>query len=199
MTSGSPRRRRTLEESWDIETEDGLLRVRVLRNALQGIEASAFGAMRACHDAISNGWFLTCEADAVPQLQRVKALMGTTAGAAAMRVVEGFVVHRFGDMARDAASAGGAFAVQMNLLFNAYAHDEHRADHAGRGGAAWDIPARWFGLLSSGEAHHARHHLHPTLACNSPHGAQEDWVFGAILLLERCGLVWEVRRRPKTE
>jgi len=110
-----------------------------------------------------------------------------------------FVVHRFGDMARDAASAGGAFAVQMNLLFNAYAHDEHRADHAGRGGAAWDIPARWFGLLSSGEAHHARHHLHPTLACNSPHGAQEDWVFGAILLLERCGLVWEVRRRPKTE
>ena len=84
------------EESWDIETEDGLLRVRVLRNALQGIEASAFGAMRACHDAISNGWFLTCEADAVPQLQRVKALMGTTAGAAAMRVVEGFVVHRFG-------------------------------------------------------------------------------------------------------
>ena len=115
-----------------------------------------------------------------------------------------FVVHRFGDMARDAASAGGAFAVQMNLLFNAYAHDEHRADDARRSGganagAAWDIPLRWFAVLSGGESHHARHHQHPTLACNSPHGIREDWVFGVIVLFERCGLVWDVRRKPKSE
>ena len=32
------------------------------------------------------------------------------------------------DSAALAATLGSAFAVQMNLLFNAYAHDEHRAD-----------------------------------------------------------------------
>ena len=110
-----------------------------------------------------------------------------------------FVVTRFGELTVTAATLGSAFAVQMNLLFNAYSHDEHRGDRcAGGRCAAWDIPFRWFGLLSGGESHHARHHQHPTLACNAPaHLAHQDWVFGVILLLERCGLVWDVRKAPR--
>ena len=110
-----------------------------------------------------------------------------------------FVVTRFGELTVTAATLGSAFAVQMNLLFNAYSHDEHRGDKcAGGRCAAWDIPFRWFGLLSGGESHHARHHQHPTLACNAPaHLAHQDWVFGVILLLERCGLVWDVRKAPR--
>lgn len=97
------------------------------------------------------------------------------------------------DTAMGTALLGKVFAVHMSFLFNAYAHT-HSVERGTNDCAAFDVKSSWFACMSSGENLHAQHHTHPALATNfkSP-GWHKDWVYGFICVLEKLGLVWEVK------
>lgn len=61
-----------------------------------------------------------------------------------------------------------------------------------------DLPGLLTTLVSGGEAYHKRHHTFPRLAQNAP-SASEDYIYGFVRALERCGLVWDCKTMKMKE
>ncbi|MEO1043880.1 MAG: acyl-CoA desaturase [Pseudomonadota bacterium] len=55
----------------------------------------------------------------------------------------------------------------------------------------------WVALVSLGEGWHNNHHAHPRAATTSTRWWEIDPTYWVIMVLEKLGLVWDVKRMPK--
>ncbi|HEY6209004.1 MAG TPA: acyl-CoA desaturase [Gemmatimonadales bacterium] len=78
-----------------------------------------------------------------------------------------------------------------------HAFGSHRAECPPKGSCAARNNAL-VALLNLGEGWHNNHHAHPTYAHHGFHRWYElDVVYVVLLVLEKLGIIWDVKRRPK--